>query len=46
MLKRVIFGCKTSDADIAVIKNLLPEEMIYSKCVLNEYEYKIDIIDV
>jgi len=46
MLKRVIFGCKTSDADIAVVKGLLPDEMTYAKCVLNEYEYKIDIIDV
>jgi hypothetical protein len=46
MLRRVIFGCKIKDSNIDVVKGLLPENMTYSKCHLNDYEYKIDIINL
>lgn len=46
MLKRVVFGCKTNEKDIEMVKSWLPKSMNYSKCKLNEYEFKLDIIDL
>ena len=45
MLKSIIFGCKTSANDIVTIKNLLSNTISFYKCQLNEYEYKVDIVD-
>lgn len=46
MLKRVIFGCKTKGDDINLIKSILPKTVAYSKCKLNNKEYKIDIVNI
>ena len=44
-LRRIIFGCKTTEDYKNKVKAIAPNSVRYAECKLNEYHYKLEIVN-